>query len=335
MAKVVKPGLNNVIDNINIREYSYRPTGGSVGSSAYDNIDYADVATPIAGLTNALPATNILSNVYSFIAQEITITFVDTLEAISQSLGNALEDIHIFDEVSYSEDGTVNNDTLPDDYNPEETIVEDESEAQNIVADNPTDTEEAPQGDQPQEEEEKPQEDEKPEEEKPQEEEQPLNPYINPYFEPSVTYNSDGSYTVSSSTGGFDANYLASNTYSSYECAKSARLIAHQRWGGKYFALGLGDAKFMAANARVQGIYKVSKEPSVGAIITFQPNCLGADSDLGHAAYVDKITYNKDGSIKSITIAQTHYSSKGHYYTYDYSEIQNNINKIDFISPKY
>jgi surface antigen len=343
MGKVVNANLQDVGQNIVIKQYTYKGRPGSTGATtgAYESIDYGDVSTPIAGLTNALPTSDFFSDVYTFIAQEITINFIDTIEAINNSLSTGLADIHIFDDTSYSEDGAVDSDALPPDYDYSDAPAE-ESSAEEAPTEEPA-PEAASEQEAPAEEEqpeaEEPQEEQPHEEEKPEEslspEEQLANQYANGVFKPTITTYEDGSYTVSSSGNGFNANYLASNTYYYSQCATSAKKIAHKRWGGDYFIQSdnLGNACQIPANARKNDKYIVSKEPTVGSLIIFQPNCCGADSDWGHAAYVDKITYNADGTIKNISIAQTHYNSKGNYYTYDYSEIESNISGIDFVAP--
>ena len=94
------------------------------------------------------------------------------------------------------------------------------------------------------------------------------------------------------------------------------------------------------------GGYNVSTTPEVGAMMNFERNTRVASSDdgaarwtygsAGHVEIVKSVTYNPDGTIKSITTVGSNQSSPSHTYSgaeYYYWVNHQGGSKVHFIAP--
>ena len=91
------------------------------------------------------------------------------------------------------------------------------------------------------------------------------------------------------------------------QCVGSTRSMYQDVWGSTLPYLGTGQPAYtMKSKCQNDPNYHVSSTPTVGAAVCFQPGVAGA-GDAGHMAQVTGVQKNPDGSLKSITVAETNY----------------------------
>ena len=154
-----------------------------------------------------------------------------------------------------------------------------------------------------------------------------------------TTKNSDGgrTETFDNSQYNLDSKMAYYNNHG-YECVGGAKAVFNSLYGDGAYAPYVGSAYKMDNLYANNSHYVVNTTPSVGAMLvqengTYVPNGWTV-GNAGHVEIVKSITYNADGSVRSITTVGSNQKSASHTYTGKALNTMINNGNVHFIAAK-
>ena len=127
---------------------------------------------------------------------------------------------------------------------------------------------------------------------------------------------SDNKYYIHTSAGGYNKCIKVEGNSVLPNCVGYAGGRAMEAWGLTNYDLPTCNAESWIVNNTK---YAEGTVPKTGAIIVWAKGKVGVAADgAGHVAFVEKVNYNSDGSIKSIETSESGYKSSAYWWRKTY-----------------